>query len=116
MPDLTIVVMQQCKSIDGPLAVEVESNSTPGQTYTIWNLFSERHYPECDCPAYKFGERTVQFGARVYPPECKHILAAQKEACGWHQQWSNEGQTSEQREGMICPRCGSQTMWVRVGV
>jgi len=36
---------------------------------------------------------------------CKHV-------CGWHEQYSDERQTSEG----VCPRCGGKTETVRVGV
>jgi hypothetical protein len=89
-----------------------DNGTMPVGNYVVSGLFSERHYPVCTCPAYKWGKRTVNFGGRMMPPICKHIEQAQKSVCTWHQQYSDEVQT----EKGICPRCGGKTRVVRVGV
>lgn len=99
------VIYECCASINGPLAASVGKYQQTG-------LFSERNYPRCTCPAYKFAKRTINFGGMMVPPECKHILQAQKEACGWHEAYSDE---SQEKEG-ICPRCGGVTVSVRWAV
>jgi len=104
MLDLTFVTMEQCQSLSQDTA-EVDG-------YIQTGLGSERRYPQCSCPAYRYGKRTVNFGRRFYPKPCKHIEQAQKERCGWHQQWSSE---SQETEG-VCPRCGRPTESVQVAV
>lgn len=104
MGDLTIVMMEQCCSLSEDMA-EVGG-------YVQTGLGSERHYPQCSCLAYKYGKRVVNFGGRYFPELCKHIEQAQRERCGWHQQWSPE---SQEQEG-VCPRCGGLTESVQVGV
>jgi hypothetical protein len=105
MPDLMLVEMEMCSSIDGPMV-------TCYGKYTQTGMFSERHYPRCDCPAYKYSKATINFGGYMVKPECKHILAVQKETCGWHQQYSPESQEEKGK----CPRCGASTVLVYVGV
>jgi len=108
MHDFTITQMQQCKKLS--------TRSLKIGNYTVSNLGSERDYPICTCPAYKFGKREVKFGNRYYPKYCKHIDEALKQIECWHQQWGEESQTDEQRKNMICPKCGGPTEWVNVAV
>jgi len=105
MPDLTIISAEMCSSIDGPLTANVRG-------YIQTGLFSERDWPTCSCPAYKFKKRTINFGGRMVPEPCKHIIKAQNQVCGWHSQYSAESQ----EEPSICPRCGESTVSVYVGV
>jgi len=105
MVDLTIVSAEMCSSIDGPLTANVGD-------YTQAGLFSERDWPTCSCPAYKFKKRTVNFGGRLVAESCKHIEEAQAQVCGWHSQYSGE----PQNEPGICPRCGASTVLVQIGV
>jgi hypothetical protein len=113
MPDMTVEIMQMCKSIQGPRDMEIPSRSDPDTSYTVRNMFSERHYPECDCPAYKFAKRTVPFGPLMFPRPCRHILQAERSVCSWHQLYG-ERQSDEQQRARICPRCGGPTVFVRV--
>lgn len=105
MPDLTIEIWDMCASVDGPAATCIGGYEQTG-------LFDERTYPECTCKAYQFGKRTEQFGGRLFPKRCKHIKQAEEEACGWHALYSDEHQTQEG----VCPRCGGETIKVRVAV
>ena len=105
MPDFTFVTMQMCKSIDGPLTTYIGG-------YIQTGMFSERHVPECTCDQYALSVRN----GTGYMPSCEHIKLAEVMVCGWHQQWSDEVQTGEQREQHICPRCGGPTVVVRVAV
>lgn len=89
---LTIVQMQMCRSIDGPM-------QTNEGGYVQMGMLSERDWPTCTCPAYQFAKPTINFGGRMVKPHCKHILRAQKKACGWHEQF-DERQTEEQRENV----------------
>jgi len=106
---LDIVYMQMCTSIDGPMSKDVGG-------YLQAGLFSERDWPTCSCPAYKYSKATINFGGCMVKPECKHIKQAQESVCGWHQQYSSEIQNHEQKEKNICPRCGGSTVDVRVAV
>jgi len=105
MFSLSIVRMEMCSSIDGPMTVEVNE-------YVISGLFCERTYPRCTCKAYKFSKRTINFGGQKVPPICKHIRQVQRETCGWHQQYSSE----TLKKSGTCPRCGASTIFVSVGV
>lgn len=98
---MVLVNMQMCKSLEGPRTTNVGG-------YTQHNMFSERDWPTCTCPAYKYSKATIQFGTRKVKPKCKHILKTQEDACGWHEQWSGERQT----EKGTCPRCGGPTVGV----
>lgn len=110
MPDLTIIPAQQCTS-GSVAAAEVDG-------YELTGLGSERTWPACTCPAYKFKKAgVVNFGGHMVPNPCKHIKKYEESICGWHEVYSLEGtQTKEQREHMICPLCGGPTEWVQVGV
>lgn len=105
--DLTIVQMQQCKSLS--------QDSHQIGKYLVTGLGSENRYPRCTCHAYKYGKRIVNFGGRLYPEICKHIEKAERERCGWHE-LSGKAQTKEQKTKMICPDCGGETELVNVGV
>jgi hypothetical protein len=104
MPDFTVVTMQHCRSIDGPMSARVGP-------YTIGGLFSERDRPWCDCSAFKFAKRD-----RMGEKTCKHITQVQGDACGWHEQWGEVAQTEFQEENMVCPQCGGATVFCRVAV
>lgn len=97
-----IITMQQCTSLS-------EDTANVGG-YFQRGLGSERRWPTCTCPAYKFSKRTINFGGRMVAPPCKHILQAQGERCGWHQQWGDE----RQEKAGICPRCGESTEYIDV--
>ena len=95
------VVYQCCRSIDGPIANNIGGHIQSG-------LFSERMQPTCTCKAFKYSKRDPLYGKLP----CKHIIQAQKEACGWHQAYSDEAQ---EQDG-VCPRCGGPTVGVRWAV
>ena len=110
-------IVQMCKSIKGPISMSVPSTSDPDKSYTLTCLFSELLWPTCSCPAYQYSKPTVQFGAFMVRPLCKHIKQAQDSACSWHAQWAIDvKQSDEQMAKMICPRCGGPTVYVRVKV
>lgn len=104
MPDFTLETAWQCESL--------ESHTAAIGGYTQTNLFNERAYPHCTCPAYKFGKRTVNFGGQMVPPICKHIAEAEKTVCGWHSIYSSEPMTEPGK----CPKCGKGVVSVRVAV
>lgn len=103
MGDLTVVIMAQCKSCS-----ETTANVNG---YEQTGLGSELTWPRCTCPAYKFSKATINFGGRLVKPACKHINQAMREKCGWHQLTG----VSQIEEG-ICPECGGETEYIRVGV
>lgn len=106
MPDFTIETRQMCASIQGPKSASVGGYQQDG-------LFSERIWPTCTCPAYRFARNgRTNFGGRMVPNLCKHILQAQKEVCGWHEDWSDE----RQKVNGVCPRCQGETVIVNVAV
>ncbi len=108
MPDLTFVAMQQCKSLN-----RVMVKSKCGK-YDIF-LGNERHWPQCSCPAYKYGVHgKTNFEGRMAPNPCKHIKEYEESICGWHQQF-DEPQTGYQKKNHICPRCGGETVTVAAG-
>jgi hypothetical protein len=86
MAELDIVHMQQCAE---PWYC-TKNNPTDG---------------EMGCWPY----RKSNNGKRFEYGSCKHV-------CQWHQQFSDEVQTEEQKKNHICPRCGGKTEVVRVGV
>ena len=94
MPDLTIEIFEMCASLDR--VVEYNIN---GYTQTIYH--GQMMYDHCTCPAYKFSKSR----------NCKHLKAAHEQECGWHGAYDEE-----QNEKGVCPRCGSPTVMVRVGV
>ncbi len=99
-----VEVMQECASISGPL-------TTHAGEYDQTDMFSERHWPQCSCPAFKFTRATVMFGGILSKPPCKHILQSELEVCGWHEQLHGSPE-----EAGTCPRCGGPTNYVRVAV
>lgn len=104
MPDLTIEIRQQCTS--------GESAITHVGGYEQRFLMSENLWPECTCPAYKYGHRVINFGGRMVPELCKHLKEAKQSLCDWHEAYSDEVQTVQG----VCPKCGSATVAVMVGV
>lgn len=103
MPEFTIELHQQCSSME-------QHNFKEGG-YEQSDLFYERRYPICTCPAYKFGKRVINFGGRMYPVECKHILRVQETTCTWHSAFGR----SQEKDG-VCPECGKETVVVRFAV
>lgn len=95
MAYLDIVTMSQCKTLERGVSANVGGYR---QDYL------HTPYVSCTCKAFKFGKGK----------HCKHIKAAVELTpfCGWHQQYSSEQQT---KKG-VCPKCGGETMYVRVGV
>lgn len=93
VPELTIEIMAQCKSCSS------YSSEIGGYKQIITNRF----LPQCTCKAFYYSK---------HPKNCKHLKEAREKQCGWHQQFSDEVQT---KKG-ICPRCGEETEYVKVGV
>jgi hypothetical protein len=100
MPDFIVETEWQCSSL------HIHERRVGG--YLQWNLFEERVYPKCTCPAYKFGKRSVSFGGGMFPEICKHIQQAEKDVCGWH------SFTRPFKD--ICPKCGLNVVPVSIAV
>ena len=97
MPDLTMVIMQQCRSCG------TYQSNTGGYK----QILTDRFLPQCTCMAFRYSK---------HPRTCKHLEQAKKERCGWHQQYSGEVQSKSQMKKRICPKCGGQTENIFVGV
>lgn len=91
---------QICAQMNGPKTFKVEGSK--GDIYMVTGLFSERHQPECTCPAFMY------HGGR-----CKHIKKLEAEACTWHQQWNNY---PPQKEEGVCPNCGGPSVQIMCAV
>lgn len=91
---IDILIMEMCESLRG------STFSIPGsgsKNYQVYLGLNDNH---CSCKSFYFRKH------------CKHIEEAQKQMCGWHQQWGNE----ILEEKGTCPKCGGPTVPCRVGV
>lgn len=96
-----IVPVQQCRSLDGWVPVEVESRTQPDVRYIVQtNPWGESSENICQCKGY------------TYRGTCAHQSIAANEICGWHELWAREKQDEEQRKSMTCPRCKGPSQWV----
>jgi hypothetical protein len=98
MPDLTQELVQQCSQT----ALSDNVLSSKGtETYDV-NVSGD--YENCTCPGF------------TYRGRCKHVTALKERLCGWSSQHGEEVQTPQQEMEMVCPKCGGETCWVKVGV
>lgn len=102
MPELSIEYMRMCASNEG-WSREVEGSGGRKYTVTFGRVFGQEHDHgySCTCPAFRFGKGKP----------CKHVAAVRGERCGWHQQFDG-GRAGDGK----CPRCGGETVVIRVGV
>ena len=100
MPDLAIVVMARCASLDGVHDVgnyEVEIGPDAGQAGA-----------HCTCPSFTFRE-----GPRG--DHCKHITQVREAGCTWNE--LIDGGQVKRGNPDRCPRCGSpQLDYFKAGV
>jgi len=90
---------QICASADGWYPIRVES-SNQNQYYTVMVCpWGEPQDHICECAGY------------TYRGSCRHQDTAQRFRCAWRQIESEFDQTEEQKEDMICPKCGGPTKW-----
>ena len=81
--------------------VLVQSHTDRTKFYEV--LVKDRLDPEsviCCCDGYSFRNR------------CSHQIDALAQVCGWVE--GEESQTDEERDKMLCPRCGDYTETVEV--
>lgn len=99
MPDFTIVMMAQCRA-------GLWGRFFDFSGYQQHISFDERTVATCTCPSYKFSTRT--------PKWCKHLAAAQKQLCNYHEQI--DGPPKEVNGEKVCPKCGGPIEYVRVAI
>lgn len=99
-----IIPVQQCRSLDGWVPIQVDSSSDPDKKYVVhvnpWGIPTENI---CECKGFQ------------YRGSCRHQIAAVEDICGWHEMHAHpqhEIQSDHQREELICPRCDGPTMYV----
>jgi hypothetical protein len=90
MPDLSIVIMQQCSNT-------LRHTQIGGYDQTV--AYSERDVNHCTCKGFKFRKT------------CKHVNEAIESLCNYHEQVDGEPELDG-----ICPKCLEPTEYVRVGV
>lgn len=97
---MKIIPVQQCRSLEGWMPIEIPSRTDPDLKYVVhtnpWGTASENI---CQCKSY------------LYRGRCAHQEFAHAEICGWNQAFSYEQQTDAQKKEMECPRCFGATMW-----
>lgn len=98
---ISIVPIQQCRSLDGWQPIEVESRTDPDVRYVVQvNPWGDENENICSCKGYH------------YRGNCAHQKMAHTELCAWSEEVSLERQSPDMRREMICPRCRGATMWV----
>ncbi len=92
-------IVHQCQSTICWNPVRVASGSKVDMVYTVhvnpWGRVKENI---CECPGYQ------------YRGQCKHQEIAQRRTCGWHELFSEEVQTKDQRITGVCPKCAGPTI------
>lgn len=99
---MTLVPIQECRTIDGWQPVEVPSHSEPHKKYLVMvNPWGETSEDICECEGY------------TYRGHCSHQEEATQKLCLWSGApgESEIEQTDEQREHKICPQCGESTKY-----
>lgn len=92
-------MVQACPAMRQHAKLEMPSTSSEGVTYTI-EVSMVQGIVTCTCPGFRFRGT------------CHHTQLLE-EKCGWAAgEPGAEVQTKEQREGCVCPRCGSATIEV----
>lgn len=91
--ELSIVTMQQCSNT-------LKHCEVGGYQQTV--AYSERDQNHCTCKGFQFSK---------WPKHCKHIDEAMKQLCNYHEQVEGPPEVDG-----VCPTCGEDTEYVRVGV
>jgi hypothetical protein len=93
--------IQRCESTEPFFVQQIPSESKPGWVYEVHSIFPLDDAEEyvCGCPAFRY---------RGY---CKHQQMAWYDRCLWtEEEDGHEEQTQEQKDKLICPRCGQKTL------
>ena len=102
MPDLSIEHYWMCQDLD---YYEERMKSSCGRTE--YNVTYHRGAWDCTCQGFRF-RRT-----------CKHIEAAKKKQCDWHQ-YIHGGEPkmvdNDTEKVPVCPKCGRPCISVKVAV
>lgn len=113
MPELSTESAFQCKEVGKFSAVVRSSDGTTD--YHIIGLGSERYWPECTCPAYRFSKATTEFGGRMVKPPCRHIREVQDERS--KHLTPDNGLPEENEDGkLVCPYCKGEIETAYVAV
>lgn len=98
---MSIVTIQECRSLDGWQPVEVKSSKDPDSSYVVmlnpWGSYEDNI---CECKGYQFRG------------QCRHQHIALGQICGWREEPGEAVQTDEQRANKVCPKCKNKTRWV----
>lgn len=93
--------IQRCISTEPYFQQDIPSESQRNLVYevrSVWPDDTPMDYT-CSCPAFK------------YKGACKHQKMAWADRCLWTEEDGDaEEQTDDQRERMVCPRCGNETV------
>lgn len=98
LPDLTLIHVQECCSLDG-----IQTFQLGSKPYRVTVSADETH-DNCECPGKKFHGT------------CKHVAEARSKCCWWSSMYSEEAQTPQQQMEMRCPKCGGDTRFQGYGV
>jgi hypothetical protein len=100
MPDLTDSWIQECSS--GTITENVLSSK--GDKDYLVSVHKDQYLDSCTCPGYG------------YRGKCRHITELREKLCDWSSQVGPEVQTPQQDMEAECPRCGRETVSIRIGV
>jgi hypothetical protein len=90
MPDLTVIHYRGCQDLD---YFQMTVDGSKGNKYVV---SCNRGRWSCDCKGFKFRKT------------CKHVEEAQKNKCGWSQEWNDEEAVVKGGD-YVCPKCGGET-------
>lgn len=96
MPDLTVVYVQACVSLDREHVSHLGSRPYEQRVH-----LGDEARDTCTCPGFSFRKT------------CRHVEEARRLPCDWSSDYSEEEQTPQQEMEMKCPRCGQDTRFVR---
>lgn len=94
--------VQRCESTEPYFVQLIPSESQPNLRYEVHSVWPDDPADEytCGCPAF------------VFKGKCKHQKMAWEDRCMWAEDHDDDdgGQTPEQKDNRICPRCGQKTV------